>query len=227
MLATVEPPSNLPIRGFGVFVQARVFRSRTKTTGETDALAVSEALPFLEYDLARQLMLKLKVLGRNAVFGLKIEVDVGRQLIVSAATATAVYCTAMPAPRVLEITRTIAVEDEEDHQIVKLQRQIEIISHKHRQRESEAAQRHANRVRKRYIQKLKRAQAKRRAAKLEAQRKKDSHRKNRRSFSKEKFESVVGSFSESQRSASLENTDTIGTKEDDTLSSLDSESTSS
>jgi len=216
----------------GVFVQARVFRSRTKTTGETDALAVSEALPFLEYDLARQLMLKLKVLGRNAVFGLKTEVDVGRQLIVSAATATAVYCTAMPAPRVLEITRTIAVEDEEDHQIVKLQRQIEIISHKHRQRESEAAQRHANRVRKRYIQKLKRAQAKRRAAKLEAQRKKDSHRKNRRSFSKEKvFESegthVVGSFSESQRSTSLENTDTVGTKEDDTLSSLDSESTSS
>lgn len=41
-------------------------RSRPKSTGESDALAVSEALPFLEYELARQLMLKLKVIGRNA-----------------------------------------------------------------------------------------------------------------------------------------------------------------
>lgn len=66
LLATVEPPDSLPIRGSGVFVQARVCRSRPKSTGESDALAVSEALPFLEYELARQLMLKLKVIGRNA-----------------------------------------------------------------------------------------------------------------------------------------------------------------
>jgi hypothetical protein len=66
ILATVEPPARLPLRGSGVFVQARVCRSRPKSTGESDALAVSEALPFLEFDLARQLMLKLKVLGRNA-----------------------------------------------------------------------------------------------------------------------------------------------------------------
>jgi uncharacterized coiled-coil protein SlyX len=83
ILATVEVPDRLPIRGSGVFIQARVCRSRPKAVGETDALAVSEALPFLEYDLARQLMLKLKVLGRNAAFSLKTEVDVGRQLIVS------------------------------------------------------------------------------------------------------------------------------------------------
>eukprot|EP00804_Cyclotella_cryptica_P027640 CCRYP_010258-RC/>CCRYP_010258-RC protein AED:0.06 eAED:0.06 QI:237/1/1/1/0.88/0.8/10/2605/828 len=66
ILATVEPPARLPLRGSGVFVQARVCRSRPRSTGESDALAVSEALPFLEFDLARQLMLKLKVLGRNA-----------------------------------------------------------------------------------------------------------------------------------------------------------------
>lgn len=113
LLATCEPPSRLPIRGTGVFVQARVCRSRQPSTGESDALAVSEALPFLEYDLARQLMLKLKVLGRNAAFSLKSEVDVGRSLIVATLTATAIYCSAMPAPRVLEISRTIAVQDEE------------------------------------------------------------------------------------------------------------------
>ena len=42
ILATVEPPARLPIRGSGVFIQARVCRTRPKGTGESDALAVSE-----------------------------------------------------------------------------------------------------------------------------------------------------------------------------------------
>ena len=75
ILATCEPPARLPVRGSGVFVQARVCRARPKATGETDALAVSEALPFLEFELARQMMLKLKCLGRNCAFGLKSEID--------------------------------------------------------------------------------------------------------------------------------------------------------
>jgi hypothetical protein len=233
ILATIEPPEHLPIRGTGVFIQARVCRSRPKSDGETDALAVSEAIPFLEYDLARQLMLKLKVLGRNAAFSLKTEVDVGRQLIVSTATATAVYCTAMPAPRVLEITRTIAIQDEEDHQIVKLQRQIEIISKKNRLRLSEAAQRHANRVRTMYVQKLKRAKSRNAANKLEAQRKKESARKNRRTSSKQKMfdGQISAAMADSLRSTNtslLENAEVMNGKDDDnSSSSLPSESTSS
>ena len=76
----------------------------------------------------RQLMLKLKVLGRNAAFSLKSEVDVGSRLIVATATATALYCEAMPPPRTLEISRTIGVKDAEDVQLVRLQRQIEALS---------------------------------------------------------------------------------------------------
>lgn len=49
-----------------MFIQARVCRTRPRGNGESDASAVSEALPFLEFDLARQLMLKLKIIGRNA-----------------------------------------------------------------------------------------------------------------------------------------------------------------
>jgi hypothetical protein len=176
VLATCEPPTRLPIRGSGVFIQARVCRTRSPAAGESDALAVSEALPFLEYELARQLMLKLKVLGRNAAFGLKSEIDVGRQLIVSTVTATALYCTAMPAPRVLEISRTIAVQDEEDHQLVKLQKQIEKISARNRQRLAQAAQRHVDRVRKRYLAKIKQAQVKRAGAKQESKRKSEERR---------------------------------------------------
>ena len=126
ILSTIEPPSRLPIRGSGVLIEARVCRVRMKANGENDALSVSEALPFLEYELMRQLMLKLKVLARNAAFSLKSEVDVGSRLIVATATATAVYCEAMPPPRILEISRTIDVRDAEDLQLVKLQRQIEV-----------------------------------------------------------------------------------------------------
>jgi len=92
ILATVEPPSRLPVRGSGVFIQARVCRARQKATGENDALAVSEALPFLEYEIARQLMLKLKVLGRNAAFSLKSEIDVGPQLLIATTTGTYHIC---------------------------------------------------------------------------------------------------------------------------------------
>ena len=50
------------------------------------------------------------------------------RLIVATATATALYCEAMPPPRVLEISRTIGVKDAEDVQLVRLQRQIEALS---------------------------------------------------------------------------------------------------
>lgn len=147
-------------------------------------------------------MLKLKVLGRNAAFALKTEVDVGRQLIVSTATATAVFCTALPAPRVLEISRTIAVQDEEDHQIMRLQRQIELVSQKNRKRLSEAAQRHADRVRKRIVNKIKRSQRRRTVVR------KRYIRRSKRSSSREKLDveegggSVVAEDSTRQNSGS-------------------------
>jgi hypothetical protein len=63
---------------------------------------------------------------------LESEIDVGSQLIVATATATAVHCEAMPPPRILEISRTIAVQDEEDEQLVRLQRLIETFSARNR-----------------------------------------------------------------------------------------------
>ena len=225
-----EPPGRLPVRGSGVFIQARVCRSRPKSTGESDALAVSEALPFLEYELARQLMLKvrlvnlqrsvifsffeqhigvilepiikppslshqLKVLGRNAAFSLKSEVDVGSQLIIATATATALYCDAMPAPRHLEISRTIAVQDEEDLQLVTLQRQIETISSKNRQWLAATAQRQAAKKRRDYARKIKEAQLRKEAAKLKHKRRKEARKgKGRLTDSKPQRDSMKDSL---------------------------------
>jgi hypothetical protein len=160
-------------------------------------------------------MLKLKVLGRNAAFALKTEVDVGRQLIVSTATATAVFCTALPAPRVLEISRTIAVQDEEDHQIMRLQRQIELVSQKNRKRLSEAAQRHADRVRRRIVNKIKRSKRQRIVAR------KRYVRRSKRNNSRENIDIEAGastvaeenmrkiSGTPSQREVSEETTSTL------------------
>ena len=183
ILATIEPPDRLPVKGNGVFIQARVCRARPKGIGERDALAVSEALPFLEYELARQLMLKLKCLGRNCAFGLKSEVDVGSQLIVATSTATALYCDAIPPPRLLEISRTIAVQDEEDYQLVTLQRQIEAISSNNRQALLAAATRHANKKRREYARKIKEVQLRKAASELESRRRREERRSKTKSNS--------------------------------------------
>ena len=42
--------------------------------GDMNALVVSEAIPFIEYDLHRQLLNKLRVHGMNAAFGLRTQV---------------------------------------------------------------------------------------------------------------------------------------------------------
>lgn len=68
ILTSVDPPATLPTRGTGRLLEVVVHRSRKKQPGaELDAVKMSEVLPFIEFDLQRQLMLKLKVYGMNAV----------------------------------------------------------------------------------------------------------------------------------------------------------------
>lgn len=83
LLANIEPPPGLAITGRGRIVEARVCRGKKKNAeGDTNATIVSEAIPFLEYELHRQLMYKLKLLGMNAAFGLKLSLAIGEGLIV-------------------------------------------------------------------------------------------------------------------------------------------------
>jgi hypothetical protein len=58
ILSTIEPSTSLPIKGRGVLLEARSCRTRKAATGEIDAVKLSGILPFLEYDVQRQLMLK-------------------------------------------------------------------------------------------------------------------------------------------------------------------------
>eukprot|EP00118_Oscarella_pearsei_P012481 m.92430 g.92430 ORF g.92430 m.92430 type:complete len:987 (+) comp36731_c0_seq28:28-2988(+) len=103
ILSTSEVPPTAMVVGCGCFIQARVCKNKKKDKGESHAVAVSDALPFLQHDLHRQLLNKLKVKGMNAVFGLRIQVTVGESLLVAIASGTAVYLAALPKPSMLTV----------------------------------------------------------------------------------------------------------------------------
>uniref|UniRef100_K3WIX0 C2 domain-containing protein n=1 Tax=Globisporangium ultimum (strain ATCC 200006 / CBS 805.95 / DAOM BR144) TaxID=431595 RepID=K3WIX0_GLOUD len=128
LIASIEPPSGLATMGKGTFIQARVCRQRRKGTGDVNATIVSESLPFLEYELYRQLIVKMKVLGVNAVFGFESQIQIGGSLIIGLITGTGLYLPALPPPPTLRIERNIDVKDDEDRRLVKLQLQIEALS---------------------------------------------------------------------------------------------------
>ena len=76
MIATIEPPIGVGITGRGCLIQARLCRlKRDESRGDQQAKEVSDGLPFLEYELHRQLINKLRIKGMNAIFGLKVSLE--------------------------------------------------------------------------------------------------------------------------------------------------------
>ncbi|CAI5746879.1 unnamed protein product [Peronospora destructor] len=124
MIASIEPPTGLAMMGKGAFIQAQVCRHRRIGNGDVNATIVSDALPFAEYELYRQ----MKVLGVNAVFAFDSQIQVGGSLIVGVITGTGLYLPALPPPPTLRIERNIDVKDDEDRRLVQLQTQIEELS---------------------------------------------------------------------------------------------------
>ena len=78
------------------------------SNGESECVNVSELLLFIEYDLHRQFLLKLHVLGRNAAFALRTTVQFQATLVVATMSATAVYCMALPPPPRVTLRRYVA-----------------------------------------------------------------------------------------------------------------------
>lgn len=97
LVSTIELPEGLSINGRGCLIQAQVCRVKKDLRGESSAKEISDALPFLEYELHRLLINKMKVKGMNAIFGLKSTLAVGEKLITLVATGTGVFVSALPA----------------------------------------------------------------------------------------------------------------------------------
>jgi hypothetical protein len=129
ILATVEPSPALAIRGVGQLLEARVCRIRKAASGETDAVKISELLPFVEFDVQKQLMLKLKVAGMNACFGYSCKIQIGSDMVIAMATCTAVYLEALPPSPTLHFLKAQqqgrGPVGEQDGRLIKMQKDLE------------------------------------------------------------------------------------------------------
>ncbi|XP_052834703.1 C2 domain-containing protein 5 isoform X2 [Drosophila gunungcola] len=103
LLATLEVPEFMQVTGRGCFMQAQVVRAKRDLRAELNAKEISDGLPFLEYELHRVLINKLKAKGMNAIFGLRTQVAIGERMIALIATGTALFLTALPVPQVPKI----------------------------------------------------------------------------------------------------------------------------
>ncbi|XP_060779156.1 C2 domain-containing protein 5 isoform X4 [Neoarius graeffei] len=103
LFTTIDVPSEAHVTGKGCLIQARLCRTKKKAQGEGNAMAISNLLPFLEYELHTQLMNKLKLRNMNALFGLRIQISVGENMLLGLASATGVYLTALPSPGGIQI----------------------------------------------------------------------------------------------------------------------------
>ena len=131
ILATIEPSPSLVIRGNGQLLEARVCRTRKAAVGETDAVKISELLPFVEFDVQKQLMLKLKVAGMNACFGYSCKIQIGSDMVIAMATCTAVFLEALPPSPTLHFLKAQQqgknIIGEQDGRLIKMQRDLEVM----------------------------------------------------------------------------------------------------
>ncbi|CAG9855251.1 unnamed protein product [Phyllotreta striolata] len=121
LIATIEPPEGLPSTGRGCFIESYVCRPLKDLKGEWIAKEISDGLPFLEYELHRLLVNKLKIKGMNAIFGLKFGISVGERLIIATANGTAMYLAPLPPPTVPKL---VSDENSDDAKVLLLQKQL-------------------------------------------------------------------------------------------------------
>ena len=123
LLTTLEPPPGLEILGQGGLIQARVLKMKKDLKGENNAREVSDILPFIEYEIHRQLVNKLKVKGMNAIFGLNITLSMSDRMLVVLATGTSVFLSVLPSPDIPKVSDTTSKENKTH--IAKLQTKIQ------------------------------------------------------------------------------------------------------
>jgi len=105
LFLTIQPIPELLTIGKGCFIKALVTRSYKKSNIETTARIISDCLPFIEYELHRQLINKLKINGMNTLYGLKIQISIGENLIIGIAEATGCFTACLPQSELVKVTR--------------------------------------------------------------------------------------------------------------------------
>ncbi|XP_037538793.1 C2 domain-containing protein 5, partial [Nematolebias whitei] len=124
LFTTIDLPPEAAVTGKGCLIQARLCRLKKKAQGEVNATAISNLLPFMEYELHTQLMNKLKLRSMNALFGLHIQISVGENMLLGLASATGVYLTALPVPGGIQIAGKTPCDLNNEQHISTIQKRI-------------------------------------------------------------------------------------------------------
>jgi hypothetical protein len=103
LFTTVQPLAEIETIGKGCLLRGIVTRPRKKCSGEISAKIISDYLPFMEYELHRQLLGKLKLKGMNVLYGLRVQISIGENLLIGTAEATACYAASLPFPMLPKI----------------------------------------------------------------------------------------------------------------------------
>lgn len=121
LISTIEIPEGIPIIGRGCFLQSHVCRPLRDTRGESNAKEISDGLPFLEYELHRLLVNKLKVKGMNAIFGLKVRISIGERMLIGIASGTAIFLSPLPPP---SMPKLVSDRSSDEEKLAKLQKDL-------------------------------------------------------------------------------------------------------
>ncbi|XP_058432142.1 C2 domain-containing protein 5 isoform X19 [Marmota monax] len=124
LFTTIDLPIDAIVIGKGCLIQARLCRLKKKAQAEANATAISNLLPFMEYEVHTQLMNKLKLKGMNALFGLRIQITVGENMLMGLASATGVYLAALPMPGGIQIAGKTPNDGSYEQHISHMQKKI-------------------------------------------------------------------------------------------------------
>ncbi|XP_048790723.1 C2 domain-containing protein 5 isoform X20 [Lagopus muta] len=124
LFTTIDLPVEATVIGKGCLIQARLCRLKKKAQAEANATSISNLLPFMEYEVHTQLMNKLKLRGMNALFGLRIQITVGENMLMGLASATGVYLAALPTPGGIQIAGKTPNDGTYEQHISHMQKKI-------------------------------------------------------------------------------------------------------
>lgn len=131
IFSTTEVPQEAELVTSGILVEAHVCRTYKTKDSETVATVLSEAIPFIQYDLLRQLLYKLRLYTLNAVFGLKFQIKLGESFLIALATGTAVFIKALPVPVPIRIQSNAEVLSGESVLYRDLEERLMLLSQSH------------------------------------------------------------------------------------------------
>ncbi|KAK7195175.1 C2 domain containing protein [Novymonas esmeraldas] len=135
LLAACTLPVELSCEAPPRLVQVAVSKPKVNVKGVELAMAVSQALPFIEYALHKQLLFHLRLQQLNACFALRVSVVVGPDAIVGMLTGSGCRLAGLPVPqrpRMKVVDQLIAKEES----VVKLR---SVIASRRRRRRSSSS----------------------------------------------------------------------------------------